>query len=132
MNRTKSSTMDIRPIRNDQDHARAMAQIEALWGAPEGSAEAEHLEVLVTLVDAFEAAHHPIAAPDPVAAIEFRMEQDDLARKDLEPMLGSRSRVSEILSRKRPLTLRMIRRLRAGLGLSADVLIGRQDDDAAA
>ena len=124
--------MNIRPIRNEQDHAHAMAQIEALWGADDGSPEAELLEVLVTLVDVYEAAHHPIDPPEPVAAIKFRMEQENLTRRDLEPMIGGRSRVSEILNGKRPLTLRMIRRLRAGLGLSADVLIGRLDDDAAA
>ena len=122
--------MEVHPIRNDSDHAQAMARIEALWGADPGSRAAEELEVLVTLVDAYEARHHAIQPPDPIEAIRFRMEQMDLTRKDLEGILGSRARVSEILARKRPLTLAMIRRLRAGLGLSADVLVGR--DEAAA
>lgn len=123
--------MDIRPIRSDEDHARALEQLEALWGAPEGSLEAERLEVLVTLLNAYEAEHHAIAPPDPIEAIKFRMEQEGLSRKDLEPLLGGRARVSEILNRKRPLTLRMIRRLRKGLGLSADVLVGEEEGEAA-
>jgi HTH-type transcriptional regulator/antitoxin HigA len=117
--------MDIHPIRNDEDHARALARIEELWGYPAGSPEAEVLEVLVTLVDAYEAKHHAIEAPSPVEAILFRMEQQGLTRQDLEPMIGGRSRVSEVLNRRRPLTLAMIRRLRNGLGLSADVLVGQ-------
>ena len=121
--------MEIRPIRNDEDHARAMGQVEELWGAAPGSTEAEQLEVLVTLIDVYEARHHAIDPPDPVAAILFRMEQQGLTRKDLEPSIGSRSRVSEVLSRKRSLTLAMIRRLRDNLGISADVLIG--EDQAA-
>ena len=123
--------MDIRPIKNDADHARALAQVERLWGAAPGTPEAEHLEVLVTLIDLYEAQHHVIDPPDPIEAIRFRMEQQDLTRKDLEPLLGSRARVSEVLSRKRPLTLAMIRRLRDHLGISADVLIGHEDDEAA-
>ncbi len=124
--------MDIRPIRDDEDHARALAQIEALWGAEEGTPEAEQLEVLVTLVDVYEAEHHAISPPDPISAIEFRMEQQGLTRKDLEPALGGRARVSEILNRKRPLSLRMIRRLRTELGLSADVLLGEGEQGTAA
>lgn len=80
--------MDVRPIRNDEDHARAMKQVEALWGAPDGTREAELLEVLVTLVNAYEAEHHAIEAPDPIEAIRFRMDQEGLTRKDLEPMIG--------------------------------------------
>lgn len=124
--------MDIRPIRNDADHARALAQMEELWGAPEGSAEAELLDVLVTLVNAFEAEHQGIESPDPIEAIRFRMEQIGMSRKELAPMLGGRARVSEILNRKRPLTLSMIRRLRSGLGLSADVLVGGEEQAAGA
>jgi HTH-type transcriptional regulator/antitoxin HigA len=123
--------MEIHPIRNDDDHARTLEQIEALWGAEDGSPEAELLEVLVTLTNAYEAEHHAIGPPDPIEAIRFRMEQEGLSRKDLEPLLGSRARVSEVLNRKRPLTLRMIRRLREGLGLSADVLIGEEEGAAA-
>lgn len=115
--------IDIHPIRNDADHKRALASIEELWGCPDGSPDAEVLEILVTLVDAYEAKNHSIDAPDPVEAILFRMEQQGLTRHDLEPLIGGRARVSEILNRKRPLTLPMIRRLRSGLGLSADVLV---------
>jgi len=118
--------MHVRPIHNDADHTRAMEQIEQLWGAVEGTPEAETLEVIVTLVDAYEAQHHTIEAPDPIEAIRFRMEQEGLTRKDLEPFIGTRARVSEILGRRRPLTLRMIRRLRDGLGISADVLVGSE------
>jgi HTH-type transcriptional regulator/antitoxin HigA len=116
--------MDIHPIHDDADHAHALVRIDALWGALPDTPEGEELEVLVTLVDAYEARHHAIAPPDPIEAIRFRMEQLGLTRKDLEPLLGSRARVSEVLSRKRPLTLAMIHRLRQGLGLSADVLLG--------
>jgi len=116
--------MDIHPIRDDADHVSTLARIEELWGSPEGSPEAEALEILVTLVDAYEARHHAIDAPDPVEAILFRMEQQGLARHDLEPLIGGRARVSELLNRRRPLPLAMLRRLRTGLGLSADVLVG--------
>ena len=116
--------MDIRPIHDDADHARALAEVETLWGAAEGSPEAERLEVLLTLVNAYEVEHHPIDPPDPIEAIRFRMEQQGLTRKDLEPLIGGRARVSEVLNRKRPLTLAMIRRLRRSLGISADVLVG--------
>ncbi len=124
--------IDIHPIRNDDDHALALERTEALWGQPEGSTEAEQLDVLVTLINAYEAEHHVLEAPDPIEAILFRMEQEGLTRKDLEPMIGGRSRVSEILNRKRPLTLRMIRSLRKGLGLSADVLVGGTEEEPAA
>ncbi|MEZ4265339.1 MAG: helix-turn-helix domain-containing protein [Myxococcota bacterium] len=117
--------MEIRPIRNDADHAKALARIDQLWGAEAGSAAADEFEVLVTLVDVYESAHHAIEPPDAIAAIEFRMDQEGLTRKDLEPLVGSRARVSEILNRKRPLSLAMVRRLRDGLGISADVLVGR-------
>jgi HTH-type transcriptional regulator/antitoxin HigA len=116
--------MDIHPIRNDRDHARAMRQIEKLWGAAAGTSEADALEVLVTLVDAYEAKRHPIDPPDPIEAIKFRMEQKGLTRADLEPMIGSRGRVSEVLNGQRPLTITMIKKLRKGLGISADVLLG--------
>ena len=116
----------IRPIRTDDDHARALRRMEELWGAAEDSPEAEELEVLVTLVDAYEARHHAIDPPDPVEAILFRMHQQGLVRADLEPCIGSRARVSEVLGRKRPLTLRMIRKLRDTLGISADVLVGEE------
>jgi HTH-type transcriptional regulator/antitoxin HigA len=124
--------MNIHPIHDDAGHASATARIETLWGAGAGTAEAEELEVLVTLVDHYEAHHHAIAPPNPIEAIRFRMEQLGLTRSDLAPMLGSRARVSEVLARKRPLTLAMIRRMRTELGLSADVLTGLDESDAAA
>lgn len=116
--------MSIHPIHDDADHAAALARIDALWGADAGTEAADELEVLVTLVADYESRHHAILPPDPIEAIRFRMEQLGLTRKDLEPMVGSRARVSEVLSGKRPLTLAMVRRLRQGLGVPADVLIG--------
>jgi len=115
--------MQIHPIRTEHDHELAVKRIAELIGATAGSAEGEELDVLATLVDAYEAKHHAIDAPSPIAAIQFRMEQQGLSRKDLEPLIGSRSRVSEILAENRPLTLNMIRRLKSGLGISADLLI---------
>lgn len=119
----KKTGMQIRPIRTKEDHRAAVARIEELMGAAPESAEGDELDVLATLVDAYEAKHHAMDTPDPVAAIQFRMEQKQLTRKDLEPLIGSRARVSEILTRKRPLTLEMVRRVRGGLGISADLLI---------
>lgn len=117
--------MQIRAIHNEADLAEAVLEIERLWGAEAGSADALLLEVLGILVDLYERTHHPIDPPDPIEAIKFRMEQMGLTRKDLEPFIGSRGRVHEILTGKRQLTLRMIRRLRDGLGVSADVLVGK-------
>ena len=127
---SQGATMDVQPIRNDRDHARTVRQIEKLWGAKKGSPAARKLEVLVTLVDVYEAKHHVIDPPDPIEAIRFRMEQEGLSRADLETLIGSRARVSEILNRQRPLTVAMIRRLRDALGISADVLIGRESSAA--
>jgi len=114
---------DVRPIRCEQDYMAAMAEVERLWGAKAGTAEGDRLDVLATLVDAYEAEHDPIDPPDPIEAIRFRIEQQGLTRKDLERMLGTRTRVSEVLSRKRGLSIGMIRRLHAELGISAEVLI---------
>ncbi len=119
--------MSIQPIHSDSDHAATMSRIDVLWGADIGTPAADELEILVTLVAEYEARHHPILPPDPIDAIRFRMDQLGLTRKDLEPMVGSRARVSEVLAGKRPLTLAMIRRLRKGLGVPADVLIGVED-----
>jgi HTH-type transcriptional regulator/antitoxin HigA len=116
--------MNIFPIRNERDHAKALRQIETIWGANRGTPEADTLEILVTLVDAYEAKHHPIDPPDPVDAIQFRMEQMGMGRADLEPIIGTRARVSEVLNRRRRLTITMITKLRDRLGISADVLIG--------
>ena len=123
--------MDIHPIRDDRDHERALRRIAKLWGARPRSPAARTLEVLLTLVDDYESRRHRIDPPDPIEAIRFRMEQQGLDRSDLEKLIGSRARVSEVLSRKRPLTVAMIRRLRDGLGISADVLIGKGPSRAA-
>jgi HTH-type transcriptional regulator/antitoxin HigA len=113
----------VRPIRTEADYEAALAEIDHLLDATEGSAEAERLELLSILVEAYEEVHHPIDPPDPIDAIRFRMEQQGLSRRDLEAYIGSRARVSEILNRQRPLTLAMIRRLHRGLGIPADSLI---------
>lgn len=115
--------MRIHPIRTETDHDRAVARIAELIGARPDTAEGEELDILATLVDAWESKHHPMDAPDPIAAIEFRMEQQGLTRKDLEPLIGSRARVSEVMTGRRSLTLAMIRRVRNQLGISADVLV---------
>ncbi len=122
----RKAGMQIRPIRSERDHERAVARIGELMSARPGTPEGDELDVLATLVDAYEAKHHAIDAPDPITAIHFRMEQQGLTRKDLESMIGSRARVSEVLTGKRSLTLEMVRRVRTGLGISADLLIGGQ------
>jgi HTH-type transcriptional regulator / antitoxin HigA len=115
--------MNIRPVRTKKDHARALKRIAALMHARAGSAEGDELDILVTLVEAYEQKHFPVGEPDPVSAILHRMEALGLARKDLEPYLGSKSRVSEVLGRKRKLTMDMARRLHARLGIPARTLI---------
>ncbi len=115
--------MDIRPLRTEDDYEAALKEIENLWGVPYGSPEGDRMEVLVTLVEAYEEKHYPIEPPDPIEAILHQMESQGLNRRDLEPLLGSRGRVSEILNRRRPLSIEMIRNLHAGLGISADVLV---------
>ena len=115
--------MHIRPIKTEQDYEAALAEIEALWSAPEDSPEGDRLDVLLTLVEAYEARHHPIDPPDPVEAILFRLEQAGLERKDLEPYIGSSGRVSEVLNHKRPLSLNMIRKLWKGLNIPLESLI---------
>jgi HTH-type transcriptional regulator/antitoxin HigA len=116
-------TLAIHPIRTEADYEAALSRVESLMDAQFGTPEGDHLDVLVTLIEAYEARHWPIPAPDPIEAIRVRMEQRNLSSRDLEPMIGSRGRVSEVLSRKRALTLPMIRRLAKGLDLPADVLI---------
>ncbi|MEA2870265.1 MAG: HTH-type transcriptional regulator / antitoxin HigA [Hyphomicrobiales bacterium] len=115
--------MDIRPIRTKADYRAALKEAERLWEAEPGTPEGDHVDVLVTLIEAYEARHFPIPAPDPIAAIEFVMEQKGLTRRDLEPAIGSRGRVSEVLTRKRPLTLPMVRELSALLQIPAAVLV---------
>lgn len=117
------ATGNLKPIRSEADYEAALAEVERLWGAKAGTPEGDRLDVLATLIDAYEAEHHPMDPPDPVEAIQFRMEQQGLTRKDLEPIIGTRTRVAEVLNRKRGLSIGMIRRLHDRLGISADVLI---------
>jgi HTH-type transcriptional regulator / antitoxin HigA len=125
-------TRDLRPIRTAADYERALAEVGRLWGAKSGTPAGDRLDVLATLIDAYEAEHHPMDPPDPVEAIKFRMEQQGLTRKDLEPLIGTRTRVAEVLNRKRGLSIGMIRRLHEGRGISAEVLIRPTQSDEAA
>jgi HTH-type transcriptional regulator/antitoxin HigA len=115
--------MVIKPIRTKADHRKALKEIEGLMSARRRTPDGERLDVLVTLVEAWERKHEPMDLPDPVEAIKFRMEQSGLGPKDLVPMIGALNRVYEVLSRKRPLTLTMIRRLHRELGIPAESLI---------
>lgn len=115
--------MKLRPIRTRREHQAALKEAEALWNAPEGSPAADSLEVLVLLIEAYERENYPIADPDPIDFLLHLMEARDLVRVDLEPFIGSRARVAEVLNRVRPLTLDMIRRLSEGLKIPADVLV---------
>ena len=115
--------MDIRPIKNEKDYKMALKEIEGLMDAEHGTPKGDRLDVLSTLVAAWEERHHAIEAPDPVEAILFVMDQRGLSRRDLETYIGSRARVSEVLNHQRKLTLSMIRRLHSGLGIPAGVLI---------
>ena len=115
--------MNIKPIKTAADYEAALAEIDRLMDAEDDSAGADQLDVLSTLVDAWEAEHFPIEDPDPIEAILHRMEALDLDRKDLEPLIGTRARVSEVLGRKRPLTMAMVRRLHAALDIPAETLI---------
>ncbi len=118
--------MEIRPIRNETDYQAALKEIEKLLDSQPGTPEGDRMDVLVTLVEAYEAKHYPIPEPDdPVAVLEYYMESRGLSRSDLIAYLGSKERVSEVLNRKRRLSLEMIRRLHAGLGIPADLLVGR-------
>ena len=115
--------MDIAPIKTKRDYRRMLKEIEGLMSAKHNTPEGDRLDVLVTLIEAWEAKHYPLDLPDPVAAIRYHMEQNELAPKDLVPYIGSRSRVYEVLNHKRPLSLRMIWRLHQGLGIPAESLI---------
>ncbi|SRR5712691_10294180 len=123
---------NVKPVRTKKDHEAALAEVERLWGAKLGTPEGDRLDVLATLIDAYEAARFPIDPPDPVEAIKFRMEQQGLTRKDLQPLIGTRTRVAEVLNRKRNLSIGMIRRLHQALGISAEVLIRPSRKDRAA
>ena len=113
----------LKPIRSETDYDVALAEIERLWGARADTPEGDRLDILATLVDAYENEHYPMDPPDPIEAIKFRMEQQGLTRKDLEGILGSRTRVAEVLNRRRGLSINMIRRLHEKLGISVEVLI---------
>jgi HTH-type transcriptional regulator / antitoxin HigA len=115
--------MDIRPIKTEADYQAALAEIERLFDAVPDTPAGDRLDVLATLVEAYEAQHYSLPAPDPIDAITYHMESRGISRRDLEPYLGSRARVAEVLNRKRPLSLDMIRRLHAGLGIAAEILI---------
>lgn len=115
--------MDIKPVKTKKDHANALKRIEQLMTAKANSPEGDELDILVTLVEAFEAKHYVVDAPDPIVAIQHRMEALGMERKDLELLLGSKSRVSEILNRKRKLTMDMVRTLHAKMNLPAEALI---------
>jgi HTH-type transcriptional regulator/antitoxin HigA len=119
----KGLEMELKPIKTEADYEVALAKIDELWEAEPGSSEGDLLDVLATLVEAYEEKHHPVLPPDPVEAILHLMESQGLERRDLEPYLGSRARVSEVINRKRPLSLNMIRKLQAGLGISAEILV---------
>jgi HTH-type transcriptional regulator/antitoxin HigA len=123
--------MEIKPIRSEADYEAALKEIERLVNSLPGTPEGDRMDVLVTLVQAYEARHYPIPEPDdPVGVLEYYMESRGLSRADLQPYLGSKERVSEILNRKRGLSLQMIRRLHAGLGIPADLLVGKQTQPA--
>jgi len=123
---------DIKPIRNAKDHEAALAEVERLWGGKSGTPRGDRLDVLATLIEAYEDQHFPMDPPDPIEAIKFRMEQQGLTRKDLEEMIGTRTRVAEVLARRRGLSIAMIRRLHSKLGIPAEVLIqpSRKDQTA--
>ncbi len=123
--------MDITPIKTKRDYRRALKEIEGLMAAKRGTPEGDRLDILVTLVEAWEAKHYPLDLPDPVEAIKYHMEQQGLAPKDLVPYIGSRNRVYEVLNRKRPLTLKMVWRLHTGLGIPAESLIKMPEEQAA-
>lgn len=120
----RRASVEVRPIRTPADHKAALSRLDALWGAPEGSHERDEFDVIALLVEAYEKEHHAIEPPSPIDAIRFRMEQMGWTRKELEAVIGTRARVSEILTGKRGLSLEMIRSIRREMGLTADVLVG--------
>lgn len=116
---------ELKPIRSDADHEAAMEEVARLWGAKSGTPDGDRLDVLATLIEAYEAKHHAMDAPDPVEAIRFRMEQQGMTRRDLEGVIGTRTRIAEVLNGKRGLSIDMIRRLHERFGIPAEVLIRR-------
>ena len=115
--------MQIKPIKTEQDYQAALSQLETLWDAQEGTDEFDQLDVLATLIEAYERKHHQIEAPDPVQAILFRMEQEGLTPSDMTKYLGNKSKVSEVLNYKRALSITMIRKLATGLDIDPAILI---------
>lgn len=115
--------MEIRPIKTEADYQAALAEIEQLFESVPDTPEGDRLEVMTTLVEAYEEKHYSLPLPSPIEAIHYHMESRGLSRRDLEPYIGSRARVSEVLNRKRPLSMEMIRNLHSGLGIAAEVLI---------
>ena len=115
--------MEIHPVKTEADYESALEEIDRLWGSPEGSADGDRLDVLLVLVEDYEAKHHVIDMPGPIEAIKFRMEQMNLTRKDLEPIIGSQGRVSEVFNRRRSLSLPMIRRLHSSLHIPLESLV---------
>jgi HTH-type transcriptional regulator/antitoxin HigA len=115
--------MEIKPIKTEQDYNNSIRRIEELWGAKKDSPQGDELDLLVTLVESYEMRHYPIAPPDPVDAIIFRMEQMGMTKADMVQYLGSQSRVSEILNKRRKLTLGMIKALYKGLKIPAEILL---------
>lgn len=122
--------MDIKPIRTDADYRAALKSVERVMDAARGTPAGDRLEVLVTLIEAYEAKRFPLDLPDPVSTLRFVMEQRGLTAKDLVPMIGGLNRVYEVLNGTRPLSIAMIRRLHADLGIPADALIGPNDSRA--
>jgi HTH-type transcriptional regulator/antitoxin HigA len=116
---------EVKPVRTKRDYEAALKEVERLWGAKSGTRDGDRLDVLATLIDAYETEHYPMDPPDPIEAIKFRMEQQGLTRRDLEEVIGTRTRIAEVLNRKRGLSVGMIRHLHERLGISAEVLIKR-------
>lgn len=117
---TCNMATETKPIRNEADYETALAEVERLWGAKSGTPRSDRLDVLATLIEAYEERQYPM---NPIEAIKFRIEQQGLTRKDLEAMIGTRTRIAEVLARKRRLSIAMIRRLHEKLGIPAEVLI---------
>ena len=115
--------MNIRPIKSENDYEKSLAEVETLWGSEEGTEAGDKLDILLVLVEDYEDKHYAIDPPDPIEAIKFKMEQMNLTRKDLEKMIGSRGRVSEVLNHRRGLSLNMIRNLHSNLHIPLESLI---------
>lgn len=116
--------MKIKPVKTNEDYKSALKEIQKLWDAKPDTADGDQLDILITLVEAYEEKHYPIDPPDPVEAIKFRMEQQGLKKVDLAPYFGGKNRVSEVLARKKPLTLKMVRNLHKGMGIPYESLMG--------